>query len=448
MPSLHQLSSLRYLLSKAFPTMVVLLLQSSLSMLEMVYVTRLGSDAATGVALIIPLLLLMTTMSAAGIGGGVAASMAFSMGKQTWVESRRILWHALLLGLVLGSCFLGLVYITSGFWFDAMAIRPEVLVHAKTYLYTVGWSVIPMWVFNLLAGALRGAGEVGLPARVTMVSVVILLLLNPLLIFGWGFIPSLGVMGAGVALTLYYGFASLMLILRLIVRKNTELTLTPMPYHHGTTQAILSVGGLSAVGTFLSSLVTWGITMTMSQYHYLSGESPLLGYTVASRLDMLLIPLMFGLGSALTSVIGMARGVQAFKLIKQISQKVLLLVLVFGSVLGLLIHYMPNVWLALFHLEASDKWFAQQYLEIVAPSYGCLCAGLMSYFLGQGLGDMVPSSLGLLIRLVLMLLGYALVAYQHLTFLNLLGLIVLGYVFSAGVPLGLLYRRIKVLEKT
>lgn len=62
---------------------------------------------------------------------------------------------------------------------------------------------VPGWIANLLAAALRGAGNVRVPAFVTAIGSVMTLALSPLFIFGWGVVPRMGVAGAAVALGLF-----------------------------------------------------------------------------------------------------------------------------------------------------------------------------------------------------------------------------------------------------
>jgi len=59
------------------------------------------------------------------------------------------------------------------------------------------------------AAALRGSGNVKVPATVTLIGALVLIPLSPLLIFGFGPVPRLGIAGAGIAFGLYYGAAML-----------------------------------------------------------------------------------------------------------------------------------------------------------------------------------------------------------------------------------------------
>ena len=74
-------------------------------------------------------------------------------------------------------------------------------------------SAVPGWIANLLAAALRGAGNVRVPAIVTAGGSLITLALSPLFIFGLGPLPGMGVAGAGMALIVFNTGAALALAL-------------------------------------------------------------------------------------------------------------------------------------------------------------------------------------------------------------------------------------------
>src|SRR5262245_39516435 len=69
----------------------------------------------------------------------------------------------------------------------------DTLAKAVLYSNAVFAAAIPGWIVNVLASALRGSGNVRVPALVTAVGSVVTLALSPLLILGWGFVPGLGV---------------------------------------------------------------------------------------------------------------------------------------------------------------------------------------------------------------------------------------------------------------
>ncbi|MDP2702625.1 MAG: MATE family efflux transporter, partial [Candidatus Rokubacteria bacterium] len=93
------------LLRLAAPNVLVMVLQAVVATMDAVFVGWLGSDALAGVSLVYPLLMLMQTMSAGGMGGGVASAVARALGAGRRAEAQALAAHAVLIALVMGMLF-------------------------------------------------------------------------------------------------------------------------------------------------------------------------------------------------------------------------------------------------------------------------------------------------------------------------------------------------------
>src|SRR5215475_11204053 len=93
------------LLHLAAPTVALMLLQGVIAAGEAAFVGRLGSDALAGVSLSFPLVMLMTTLSAGAFGGGVASSVARSLGAGKRLEADRLAGTAIGLSAIIGVLF-------------------------------------------------------------------------------------------------------------------------------------------------------------------------------------------------------------------------------------------------------------------------------------------------------------------------------------------------------
>src|SRR4029077_6464572 len=173
------------LLALAIPNVVMLVAQVSLNVLEGYFVGWLGTDALAGVSVTFPLIMLMQTMSAGGMGGGVAAAVARAVGAGRRPEADALAWHACVIALVMGSLF------TTGFLlggptlYAAMGGTGATLAVAVSYSRIVFAGAIAFWLFNLLAAVVRGTGNMRLPALVVLGGAVITLTVSPALILGW-----------------------------------------------------------------------------------------------------------------------------------------------------------------------------------------------------------------------------------------------------------------------
>jgi len=158
-------------------------------------------------------------------------------------------------------------------------------VNAVLYANVVFLSAAPGWVASLLGAALRGAGNVRVPALVTAIGSVITLALSPLFIFGWGVVPPMGVAGAGVALGCLNVGCALALILYMRSSRS-PIRLAAAPIDRRLLREILKVGLPSALGTVVANLSVIVTTGLVGAY----GRDAIAGYGLASRLDYILIP--------------------------------------------------------------------------------------------------------------------------------------------------------------
>ncbi len=96
------------LLRLGIPTLIVLVVQTLVGVIETYFVSFLGTEAIAGVALVFPVLMLMQMMANGGMGGGVSSAVARALGAGKPDDAAAVLWHALLLSVVFGIAFTAL----------------------------------------------------------------------------------------------------------------------------------------------------------------------------------------------------------------------------------------------------------------------------------------------------------------------------------------------------
>jgi Na+-driven multidrug efflux pump len=174
------------LLRLALPTIVVLVVQTMVGVTETYFVGFLGTASLAGTALVFPVLMLMQMMSNGGMGGGVASAVARAIGAGRRSDAEALVWHAVVLAAAFGVVFTVAAIAGGPLLYRAMGGTGETLAAALTYSNIVFAGSIPVWITALLSAVLRGAGNVRVPALVTLAGAVILVPLSPALIFGWG----------------------------------------------------------------------------------------------------------------------------------------------------------------------------------------------------------------------------------------------------------------------
>jgi putative MATE family efflux protein len=365
----------------ALPTIAVLVAQTLVGVIETWYVSRLGTNALVGVSVVFPIWMLMTMMSAGGIGGGVASAVARAIGSGRDDEADDLVLHATVIALTLGSGFSVAMWLGGSAIYAALGAKGGALVEALRYSNWIFLCAVPIWVVNLFSAALRGAGNVATPARISFAGIVVLVPLSPLVIFGVGPIPGMGIAGAGISVTVFYTGAAIYM-LRLLRRGSAGLTLVIRPLRPCLFRDILGVGVISSISVIQLNLAVVLVTGLVGHF----GTAAIAGYGLAARLEYLFVPVLFGLGSAVLMMVGTCTGAGQIARAQRIATLGTLLGTAFTTLIGVVMLVDPKVWLRIFTTDPAALTEGSTYLRIVALAYPPLAVAFLLGFVSQGTG--------------------------------------------------------------
>lgn len=369
------------MLRLAIPTIIVLVAQTLVGVIETYYVGFLGTDSLVGVALVFPFSMLMTMMSNGGIGGGVASAIARAKGAARHDDSDALVLHALILAVVFGLAFSAAAILAGPAIYHAFGVSDQAHLAALQYSNYVFIAAVPVWIVNLCSAALRGSGNVKVPAITTLAGSFLLVFLSPALIFGFGPVPRLGIAGAGVSVSLYYVITAVVLV-RYLLRGTSGLRLRRSKIEWRLFRDILRVGALASISTVQLNLMVIIVTAAVGYF----GTSALAGYGMAARLDYALIPILFGLGTSVLTMAGINSGAGNLKRARRIAWTGVLVGSLFMEAIGTLVAIFPHLWIGLFSNDPAVIEPGAAYLRIVGPFYGAVGATFILGFAAQGLG--------------------------------------------------------------
>ncbi|MBV8606824.1 MAG: hypothetical protein JO034_05095, partial [Singulisphaera sp.] len=289
----------------AAPTMALMLLQGVIAAGEAAFVGRLGSHALAGVSLSFPLVMLMTTLSAGAYGGGVASGVARALGAGRDEDAARLAGTALGMSALLGLAATAAMMLCGRAVYAALGATGPALDAAVVYSEVLFLGAVPFWLFNAAASVLRGGGHAADPAAAGAAGGVVTLAVSPLVIFGAGPVPRLGIAGAAGAVVAY-NVAMAAVLLRAVWAPGSPArpgwaALVPRWRY---TAEILRVSVPSAASTLLTNLTFILLTALVAPF----GAEAIAGYGAGGRLEYLLIPLVFGVGSALVPLVAASDG--------------------------------------------------------------------------------------------------------------------------------------------
>jgi len=430
------------LLTLAWPNVVVMLAQASTGLIETFWVSRLGTDALAGMALVFPGVMLMQMISGGSLGGGISSAVARALGSRRAGDANALVVHALIINVALGL-LLSLVVLAFGpQLYRALGGRGASLDAALKYSNVVFAGNVLLWIMNGLASAVRGTGNMLVPALVVCGGAVILIPLSPLLIFGIGPFPALGIAGGGVAMLVSFG-AGAAAIAWYVLSGRSVVRLGRTRLRRRLFGDILSVGAVATVST-LQTNVTIGVATALVATA--AGPAGVAGYGTGARLEYLLIPLVFGLGAPLVALVGTNIGAGQ-------QQRALRIALVGGAIafamtetVGVASALFPLAWLRLFGTDPVMLATGSAYLRAVGPFYGFFGLGLALYFGSQGAGRLGWPLLAGFLRMLVGLGGGWIVLRMTGSLLGLfvalgLGMLTYGVIVTFAVRSGSWFRR-------
>jgi putative MATE family efflux protein len=382
----------------AIPNVLVMVAQASAGLIETYFVGKLGTDALAGMALVFPIVMLMQMMSAGAIGGGIASSIARALGGGRRDDANAVVLHALVIALAFGAIFtVGML--TGGRWlYTRMGGDGAALEAAMVYSNWIFVGAVFVWLLNSLAAVLRGTGNMAVPAKVTVYGVIGLVPVSPLLIFGWGPIPAMGIAGGALALLLYYIVGTLVLVAYLMSPKSLlTLSFTAVRLRAAFFRDILRVGIVSAIGVICTNLSV-GIATSLAAHF---GAGAIAGYGTASRLEYVLIPLVFGLGAPLLTMVGTCIGAGKRDRALQATWVGAIMAFTITEAIGVAAALFPRAWLSLYGNDPTMLETGTLYLHTVGPFYGFFGMGLAMYFASQGAGRLLWPIGATIVRLVI-----------------------------------------------
>jgi putative MATE family efflux protein len=396
------------LLRLGMPNTLAFFIQASVSMTEVWFVGQLGSASLAAIALSFPLLMLIQTMSGGAMGGAVASAVARAMGAGQPQRAEQLIWHALTLAGLGAGGFL-VIFLAAGEPFlRLLGGSGDVLTQALDYCLLIFTGGISIWLVGVLSAVFRGMGDMKFPAALMVLGAAIQVPVSGILVLGLLGAPQLGIIGAGLSAVLSASVLSAVMLWRLTTGNCAiNLRATARVFSRARFQDLLGVFLPASLSPFLSVTTILSLTALVGSF----GEAALAGYGIGSRIEFLLIPLTFGLGAAMTSLVGMNIGAGRQARAEQIGWVGGSAAAVITGAIGLLLAAFPDTWIPVFTGEPEVHAAARDYIRIVGPCFAFQGLGLSLYFASQGAGAMLWPVSATILRLIVAVGGAAALAY-------------------------------------
>ena len=288
----------------ALPMVIEMLMQSTFNIIDLFWVGKLGATAIASVSLAGVILMVYFSIIM-GVATSSSALVARRIGEKDNQGANHIIIQALFLGIILSLVFGYIGFVNSGFFITVLGASSDVIREATPYLEIIFAGSITIVFLFLINGIFRGVGDAVEAMYVLLFSNVLNLVLDPLLIFGIGPFPRLGIRGAAIA-TIFARLCGVILQLFILLHGNAriKLSLEKISIDFSIIYRIIVIG-IPASGQLFLRMVAMLVIMRIVT---LFGTLAVAAYGIVIKIFQFILFPGFGFGNAAATLVGQNLG--------------------------------------------------------------------------------------------------------------------------------------------
>ena len=396
------------LIRMSAPNTVAFFIQSLVVLTEVWFISKLGTDSLAAVALAFPLLMITQTMSGGALGGAITSAVARSMGANDIDRVEKLIWHSVVISLGGALIFLILFLFFGNQLLFLLGGRGEILQESYAYCSVLFFGGALLWLSGSLSAVLRGMGNMRFPATLMVIASSFQVVLSGGFILGWFGFPKLGVPGAAVAVLIT---SAIMVTVILIKLQSNSVPASLKKEKFQLSKSLFDNIFEVAIPASVSPLLTVGTILVLTGLVGTFGTEALAGYGIGSRVEFLMIPLIFGIGTAMTSIVGANIGAKEIIRAEKVGIYGGSTAGIISVFIGLTLALFPESWIQFFTNDPKAFEVTKQYIQLVGPFYVFQGVGLSLYFASQGANAMKWPTIATIIRFLVASIGGAISVY-------------------------------------
>tara|TARA_Y100000758_G_scaffold72732_1_gene48269 strand:- start:1785 stop:3152 length:1368 start_codon:yes stop_codon:yes gene_type:complete len=377
----------------AIPIIAGMGIQTLYSIVDMIFIGMLSGEAIAAVAFNFPIFFFVMGISF-GLGSGVTASIARFIGSDDKVNADNAAEHAIVMALVISALLTSLGLLYGKQILVKIGCTPEVLPQAWEYLkvscYGLSFGVFSGFFRSILAGE----GDMKFPMILAGIGTVLNIVLDPIFIFTLNF----GVSGAAWATTISQMIIFIIFIYMLFFKDHAyvQFKLRDFNPSYFILVDIIKVGLPASMSMIVMAIGQLLFNIMLATF----STDAVAAYQIAGRIDMVVFLPIFGIASALTTMVGMFFGANEIDKIRFITRYGISSSFIITSVGSIILYVFAPFIISGFTDEAVIKNIAVNYLRVISLLFPFISIGLTIGRILQGLGLGMPSLIITTIRVI------------------------------------------------
>lgn len=394
----------KLMIQMGIPTILSMALQAVYNIVDSAFVGNMkeGSEAAlNALTLVFPVQMLMVAI-AIGTGVGTNALLARTLGQGDSKKAAMVAGNSLFLGLIIYViCFLFGIFGANAY-ISSQTANPEVLSMGTSYLKICCVLSFGIVFFSLFEKLLQATGRSLYSTIGQVAGAVINIILDPIMIYGIGPVPKMGVEGAAYATVIgQIASAVLLFVFHIKLNKEFEHGFKYMKPDGKIIKEIYAIGLPAIIAQALMSIMVYGMNLILK-----FDASAQTAYGLFYKVQQFVLFLAFGLRDAITPILAFAYGMRSKKRIQD-GMKYGIIFTIGLMILGIFItEVFPGQFAALFNAGSSREYFVGA-MRIISISF--LFAGINVAYQGiyQALDGGMESLVISLLRHMIIILPLA-----------------------------------------
>jgi putative MATE family efflux protein len=367
----------------SIPMVLEMAMESLFGVVDIFWVAHLGADAMATVGLTESFLTIVFAL-AMGLSMATTAIVARRTGEKNPEAASLAATQAILVGVVI-SIVLGIAgYLLAPDLLRAMGATESIIKTGAGFTRTILGGCITVTLLFLINAVFRGAGDAAIAMRVLWIANAVNIILNPLLIFGIGPFPQLGIAGSAVGTTIGRG-VGVAYQLWVLTRHSHRIQVKPRHWRFDldvmTRLVKLSIGGILQ---YLIGVASWIALIRINAFF---GPAAIAGYTLAIRVIVFAILPSWGMSNAGATLVGQNLGAsKPDRAEKSVYLAGFYNMMFLGFVAVIFIAFAPAI-IGIFTHDAEVVPFAVACLRIVSAGYIAYAWGMVLTQAFNGAGD-------------------------------------------------------------